>query len=185
MDWVALGGATVSALLALYAIVLQRRDRKIDRADSARDVAGASARADRAQQAADEAAAAALRSAAATERMAQAMEAQSLAAARAAPAPQVSWQLAHNAGDTYLLTNAGNAVAYDVAVDTGDMIVRDTAWPRAAIQPDEAAKILAARSLATRDDTVTVTWADAPGSFDRRSWSRPLPPSPRRARLIV
>lgn len=112
----------------------------------------------------------------AAERSASAAEAQAVAIARAAPLPQAAWTLEHHDGDAYLLTNVGTGTAHAVALDTGDMVVRDGQWPRDTIAPSESAKLLAARSLATRDDTVTVRWADEPRGAERRSWQRPLPP---------
>ncbi len=180
MHWAATLGVVVPTALALLAIYLERRNRKTDRSDAERDAAEAGQRADRAHATADAATAAAERSAAATERMAQALEAQSAAAARAAPTPQAAWTLEHSVGDSYLLTNVGTATAYDVDVGTGDMVVRvpPGTWPRAELPPDDAVKVLAARTMGTRDDTVTLTWATELGGGDRKTWRRPLPPKP-------
>lgn len=163
-------------MLALYAIVVQRRDRRVDRAEAAES----EARANRAQATAEEATAAAQRAAGATERMAQTMEAQALAIAPAAPSPQAAWTLRHLSGDSFILENVGDAEAYDVHVDTGDLggvgLSGETSLDLDVLRSGDSIRFLAARDFGTRDDTVTLTWATAVGAAPRLSWSRPLPP---------
>lgn len=119
------------------------------------------------------------RSAAATERMAKALEGRALEDEHRSPTPDAAWKLQHFQGDTYLLTNAGRATAYDVHVDTGDLVVRGE-HDHERIEPDGFAKFLAVRTWGTRDDTITVTWSTTPGGSDRHTWQRPLPPRPPR-----
>ena len=188
MDAVSLVVSILALLGAGAGFAVQRRDRKIDRKDADEAARASAERANRAQQTADDAAEAANRPAAAseslaaaTERMAKALEREARTAAREGPIPQAAWTLAHNQGDTYLLNNVGTAVAYDVHVDTGDMVVRvpSGTWPRAEMSPDDAMKVLAVRTMGTKDDTVTVTRASEPGGSERHTWTRPLPPKPR------
>ncbi|MGY1804225.1 hypothetical protein ACI78T_13195 [Blastococcus sp. SYSU D00922] len=153
MDWEAIGVGAATVMSALALIVSTRGQRKAD--------------------------ALAARSADATERMAVALERREIQDERHAPTPGAAWRLEHFQGDAYLLTNAGRATAYEVRVEVGDLITRDL--PNGVhVGPDEALKFIAARTMATRDDTVTVSWTDRPDGGERSSWSRPLPPRPRR-----
>ncbi len=177
--------AFVVSVLALLGtgvgFLVARRDRRRDRAYAERDARDARDRADRAQATADQATDAAERYAAAAERMAQALEEQAARAAHEAAVPEAAWALEHFQGDSYLLTNTGTAPAYDVDVDTADLLSRPPQgdpWPRAEVRPHEPVKFIAARMMNTKDDTVTVTWAEQQGSPERRTWRRPLPPRP-------
>ena len=174
MDWTA-AGVIVSGALGAAALAVSLWDRKVN----ARNAADADRRADRAQATADEAAAAAKRAADATERMAQAAQEQALAAARVSPEPQAAWTLERWPGDTFALTNVGNADALDVHVDTGDLraVPMDAGGlDRERVEPGEVVRFAAGVTFGTKDDTVTVTWADEPGGTEPRSWKRPLPP---------
>jgi hypothetical protein len=149
------GSAAIALLALLVAIVGQRK------ADAAVDHAR--------------------RSADAAERMATALEDRAVERERLSEAPGVVWRLEHFQGDSYVLTNAGRAPAYEVHVDTGDIpIVRGTERDQAVIEADGFLKFMAARSMGTKDDTITVTWADEQGSSRRHRWARPLPPKPPR-----
>jgi hypothetical protein len=86
--------------------------------------------------------------------------------------------LAHFENDAFLLTNVGRSSAYDVRVDFPETI-RGSAPEAAVVEPDDFVKFLALRTLATHDDTVTVTWATRPdGGEERARWRRPLPSRP-------
>ncbi len=80
-----------------------------------------------------------------------------------------------------MLTNAGDADAYEVHVDTGDLravpMMGDD-LDRKRLEAGQGIRFAASVTFGTTDDTVTVTWADEPGRTERRSWSRPLPPAP-------
>jgi hypothetical protein len=92
--------------------------------------------------------------------------------------PSVSWSLTHHAGDTYLLTNVGEAAAKDVQVTAHEtMILRPPTLQ--AVGPGEALTFVAARSMATSDSTITVRWIED-GTGETRIWKYPLPPRPRR-----
>lgn len=99
----------------------------------------------------------------------------------AAPDPRVRWTLQHHAGDTYALTNTGGASAYAVELSGHETLIgpdRVSGGPDLA--PDEALTFVAARSLATSDSTITVSWADSPTAPTRHEWKYPLPPRPPR-----
>lgn len=130
----------------------------------------------KADRAARRSAGAADRSAGAAERMATALELRALEDERRAPTPNVVWRLEHFQNDAYLLTNAGRAPAYEVTVSAGDMITDDLP-DGITMRADDAVKFIAARTMVTRDDTITVDWSPRPGA-QRESWSRPLPPKP-------
>jgi hypothetical protein len=122
---------------------------------------------------------AAVRSANAAERMAEALERQAIEAEHRDPTPGVAWRLEQFQNDAYLVTNAGRASAYDVRLEYGELL--GPAPPEEVeMRPDDALKFMAVASLSSRDDTVTVTWADRPGAAERRRWRRPLPPRPPR-----
>lgn len=154
MDWQAIG-VVVSGVIAIVALVVS--------------VIG--------QRASD---AHAKRSADAAERMAAALERQYLERERASDTPGVAWRLEHFQGDTYMLTNVGRAPAYRVHVDTGDISIVRGEMDHEEIDADGWIKFLAALSLGTTDDTITVTWADSPHSEPSHDWKRPLPPRPPR-----
>lgn len=118
------------------------------------------------------------------ERMAEAIEklaAKGFGAASTAPPPRVRWSLTHSAGDTYLLTNTGNADAHavDVSADP-EIVMRDRPTGR-TIKADEAVRFFALPYGNVRDRTITVTWAMSPGEDSERDvWRYPLPPRPAR-----
>ena len=69
-------------------------------------------------------------------------------------------------------------------IDLGDIgPVMGNGLDEQVVQPGSAMQFLAALTLATRDDTVTVTWASTPGG-ERRTWKRPLPPKPRKGGAV-
>ncbi len=152
MEWEGIGVIAATVMSALALIVSTRGQRKAD--------------------------ALATRSAAATERMAVALERREIEDERHALTPSAAWTLEHFQGDAYLLHNAGRATAYEVRVEADDPILRSPP-EGATVAPGGMVKFLASRTLATRDDTVTVTWSERPDGADRAKWSRPLPPKPR------
>lgn len=98
-----------------------------------------------------------------------------------APAPRrVTWELVHHGGDTYRLTNTGEATASSVTI-SADASLRlvDLPQPR-SLRAGEAVTFMAAASMGTRDRTITVTWRDEAG--DEHDWKYPLPPRPPRVR---
>jgi hypothetical protein len=130
-----------------------------------------------ARERADRATAAADRSAHAQERMARALELQSIARAQAAAEPEVAWQLKHHGGDRYLLENVGTATAFDVMVKAPEgLIFRAPSPDIEDLPPRGSTTFMAVRTFGTRDDTITVQWADHSGSEHRQTWQRALPP---------
>lgn len=91
---------------------------------------------------------------------------------------KVEWSLTHQKGDTYLLQNTGNASAFGVTVSSAPdshMVFRE---PEVTdLGPGEALTFVAARTMATSDSTITVTWEE---EEREHSWRYPLPPRPSR-----
>lgn len=92
----------------------------------------------------------------------------------ALPEP-VRWTLIHQHQARFLLENRGGSVAKNVRISAHptlpiyDAVEQD-------IGPNEAMTFYAARTPATRDSTITVTWDDAATS-ETRTWRYPLPPT--------
>jgi hypothetical protein len=169
VNWGVITANAIAALAAVVAYVgVRQADKRAQRAE--RQAQDADALAGRAAEAAD-------RSASAMERMAVAMEQRAINDERHAPTASAAWQLEHYQRDAYLLSNAGRGTAYDVRVEPGDHMFTDNLPDGATIAPGGAARFLAGSSLATRDDTMTVTWSNHPGG-ERLAWTRPLPPRP-------
>jgi hypothetical protein len=96
-----------------------------------------------------------------------------------AEVPKVEWTLRWFNGDTYILTNEGNAVAISVKITAHESLMTPSELPESEdVQPSEALTFMAARSLGTVDSTITVTWRDDSGN--ERTWRYPLPPRPPR-----
>lgn len=100
----------------------------------------------------------------------------SLEEATSTPEP-VRWSLTHQRRSSYLLENRGGTAAKNVRIfahptlSLYDATVQD-------LGPNEAMTFLAVRSMATRDNTLTVTWDD-PVTGETRTWRYPLPPEAR------
>lgn len=91
---------------------------------------------------------------------------------------RVEWNMTHHEGDSYLLQNTGSATASAVAVSAAPeshMIFREP--DVSDLGPGEALTFIAARSMATSDSTMSVTWME---KGQERSWRYPLPPRPSR-----
>jgi len=172
VDWIALAGVVVPTALALLALWLRSKDRK----HSETAALAADTRADRTEAIAE-------RAAVAAERQAAALERQDVAAALAAPTPQVAWTLESIGGANYMLTNAGSATAWDVEVDIGYSRALETAralgmmatLSRESMRPGEQ---LGFPTTFGPVYDVKVTWSATPRGEDRRTWNRPLPPEP-------
>jgi len=93
---------------------------------------------------------------------------------------KVSWSLAHFQGDTYLLENTGDASAFDVLLSADETLLQRGEWQRAGeLKPGEVIQFMAARTLGTRDSTITVQWRDS-AEGEQQIWRYPLPPRPPR-----
>lgn len=99
--------------------------------------------------------------------------------AAAQPASLVRWTLNHERGDTYRLTNTGNARAHGVEVTAHESLI----GPRNVnggpeLASGEALTFAAAAHWGTSDKTITVTWSDDEGNEE--TWRYPLPTRPPR-----
>lgn len=100
----------------------------------------------------------------------------------AAVAPHVKWSLAHHQGDSYILTNEGNAAAADVQVSAHESMPVLRVDGGQDLAPGEALTFIAAMSMTTTDGTITVAWdEEGDGSTPtHRQWKYPLPARPPR-----
>jgi len=97
------------------------------------------------------------------------------------PTPRMAWSLTHFQGDKYMLTNVGDATAYNVQVSAHESVHKHGEWAeRDQLRPGEATTFMAVRTMGTTDSTITVEWSDEPGGEERESWRYPLPPRPPR-----
>jgi hypothetical protein len=96
----------------------------------------------------------------------------------AAPAAAVrpEWVLSPTGGDGYALANRGAAPAFDVRIEHDASLRVEGVEHVERIAPGESCELTARRDADTRDLTITVTWAAAPGSAERARWRYPLPP---------
>jgi hypothetical protein len=101
-----------------------------------------------------------------------------------APPDRVAWTLAHFNGDTYILTNTGDATAYDVQISAHESLLQVGEWVREErVRPSETVTFMAARTMGTSDSTITVEWSTSPEDDGQRdTWRYPLPPRPPRRR---
>jgi hypothetical protein len=116
-----------------------------------------------------------------TQRVVDALEAIARSGIGGGPArlSKVSWSMEHHAGDTYRLTNTGDAKAWNVKL-TSDRtlhLLNVTGGPD--LDEGEALTFIASAHMGTRDRTITVTWnSDAQGTSGG-TWRYPLPGPPR------
>lgn len=175
---IAIGFAQIiAAVVAVVALVVTSRSRRDD--------------ADRAERALESAEHAAERSEAASSlsidqlgRIADSIDSLQLSAQLDGPSPHgagVAWTLTHQVGDTYLLQNDGGVEAIDVEIKGHESLIGPdiTQGDPSKVGPREAISFIAARSMATSDSTITVTWS-SPKDNIRREWRYPLPPRPKR-----
>jgi hypothetical protein len=93
---------------------------------------------------------------------------------------RVSWSLAHHGGDTYILTNTGEATAYNVQLSAHESLMREDEWAsEPKVRRGDVVQFMAARSMGTSDSTITVEWStERDGEKD--VWRYPLPARPPR-----
>jgi len=65
-------------------------------------------------------------------------------------------------------------------LDLGDIQIARGELDLAVLRAGEAHKFMAARTMGTANDTVTISWLESPTSPKRQQWARPLPPRPPR-----
>lgn len=93
---------------------------------------------------------------------------------------KVIWALTHFQGDKYLLENKGDMSAFDVLLSADETLLQPGEWPRAdETKPGDVIQFMAARTMGTRDSTITVRWRNDPEG-DEQTWRYPLPPRPPR-----
>ncbi|MEL7978356.1 hypothetical protein AAG589_20995 [Isoptericola sp. F-RaC21] len=111
------------------------------------------------------------------------LAAQGLAGPSAVRPARVEWSLAHHGGDTYILTNTGEATAHHMTLTADESLIRADDWPTdVTLGPGEALTFMALVTMGTRDKTITVKWADAEDADELREWRYPLPPRPPRSK---
>jgi len=119
---------------------------------------------------------AANRSADADERAAAAAERALELAVQQAERYVADWRLSWSHDRRYLLANASQEIAYDVAVTAalrGNNLIVDEP-PRRDLWPREALEFIAVRTRGTVEDVVAVTWRRQNGEV--HEWQHPLPP---------
>lgn len=98
--------------------------------------------------------------------------------ASSAALPRAEWRLSHYQGDRYQLDNfgAGNAYLVRLSADPSMLLHADELEAGTDIPAGQAATFIAARTMGTRDSTITVTWKAAPEDVADLTWRYPLPP---------
>jgi|AntAceMinimDraft_1070359.scaffolds.fasta_scaffold14648_5 hypothetical protein len=93
---------------------------------------------------------------------------------------RVSWSLDHHGGDEYILTNTGEATAYNVQLSAHESLMRKDEWAsEPKLRRGHVMQFMAARSMGTSDSTITVEWStELDGEKD--VWRYPLPARPPR-----
>jgi hypothetical protein len=117
-----------------------------------------------------------------TQRVVDALEAmaQSGIGGGQARLPKVAWSMEHHVGDTYRLTNIGDAKAWNVIL-TSDKTLRllnVTGGPD--LGEGEALTFMASVHMGTRDRTISVTWNSDSQGTSGGTWRYPLPARPPR-----
>lgn len=107
----------------------------------------------------------------------ESMASNGLGAGSAAPS-RVRWSMEWDRGDTYRLTNVGDATAYAVSLSAVDPSLINWFEPPEAIDlaSGEALTFMAGLTMATTDSTITVHWTDGEGF--PQEWRYPLPAKP-------
>jgi hypothetical protein len=88
---------------------------------------------------------------------------------------KVTWSLAHDGGDTYRLTNTGDAQAVGVAVSAHESLSLIERYGGPDFGPGEALTFMAATDMGTKDTTITVTWHEPSDRDPDKQWRYPLP----------
>ena len=177
---VALGGVAVTFFFSYRA---ERRERVRAQAEAARG----REEAERADAAAGRSERAAALSIDTMGRIAEAIEAladrELGAPSLVAPPSRVKWSLTHFGGDTYMLRNVGDAVAYRVRVTADESLMMPEELPPVSdLRPGDNVTFMTAITFDTRDTTISVEWsASEDDDGERDVWRYPLPPRPARS----
>jgi len=93
---------------------------------------------------------------------------------------RVSWSLAHHGGDEWIVTNTGEATAYNVQLSAHESLMGKDEWVTdPELRAGDVMLFMAARSMGTSDSTITVEWStELDGEKD--VWRYPLPARPPR-----
>lgn len=94
--------------------------------------------------------------------------------------PKVAWSMDHHAGDTYRLTNIGDAKAWNVSLSSDETLELIEVGGGPDLDEGEALTFMAAVDMATRDLTITVAWDSDEDGSPGGTWRYPLPSRPSR-----
>ena len=97
---------------------------------------------------------------------------EALAHARETALGEIVWDLAHDSGDIYLLSNIGTAAAYEVELQYDGYLEEA---PPVTIKPGARLRFLALAQSAGVDRTIRVLYAVQPGE-PKQIWTAPKPP---------
>ena len=96
-------------------------------------------------------------------RQVELMEMQPVAGAGSREVPYVPpWTLQHLKGDTYVLTNGGSDVEYDIHIQVPSHSIVRGALEYPSIGPRASVSFLVGISMSTPNRNVTVSWARKP-----------------------
>jgi hypothetical protein len=116
-----------------------------------------------------------------TQRVVDALEAIAMSGIGGGPArlPKVAWSMDHHVGDTYRLTNTGDAKAWNVTLTSDETLhlLKVTGGPD--LGEGEALTFVASVHMGTRDRTISVTWNSDGQGTPGGTWRYPLPARPR------
>lgn len=166
-DWLAIGTIVAIAAVAvtmIFNILLLRQDRQIAEATAQRSEAAARL------------------TEGYTQRVVDALETISRSGIGGGPSrpPRVTWSMVYDNGDTYRLTNTGDAKAWNVTLTSDETLMLLDVPDGPALDESEALTFMAAVHMGTKDRTITVTWdGDAQGAAGG-TWRYPLPTRPPR-----
>ena len=117
-----------------------------------------------------------------TQRVVEALEAIARSGIGGGPArqPKVAWSMEHHVGDTYRLTNTGDAKAWSVTLTSDETLSLMDVEGGPDLDEGEALTFMAFVHGGTRDRTITVTWNSDPQGTLGGTWRYPLPARPPR-----
>ena len=116
-----------------------------------------------------------------TQRVVDALEAIAMSGIGGGPArlPKVVWSMDHHIGDTYRLTNTGDAKAWNVTLTSHETLRLLNVTGGPDLGEGEALTFMASVHWGTRDRTISVTWNSDGQGTPGGTWRYPLPARPR------
>jgi hypothetical protein len=116
-----------------------------------------------------------------TQRVVDALEAIARSGVGGGPArlPKVAWSMEHHVGDTYRLTNIGDAKAWNVILTSHKTLRLLNVTGGPDLGEGEALTFMASVHMGTRDRTISVTWNSDGQGTSGGTWRYPLPARPR------